>query len=169
MIVLILLLAVVVFLLYRRAASAEARERTAQERVSSVEEQLRALTERHAGDLNKRASRAVAASRGSYDGHVAQQAFPAAPDHPYNPKDIFHFGGVVDYIVFDGLHDIRHLGRDPEALTIVLVDVKWGGSRVSDAQQAVLTAMSAGRTRGETWAAKGAQEGGISYAHKELR
>lgn len=125
--------------------------KAAQQRVTQTE-----------GQVQQRATRAVAASRGAYDGHVAEQAFPAA-QHPYHPKDIFHFGGVVDYIVFDGLHDVRHAGRDPKTVSVVLVDVKWGSSRTSDAQKAVLSAVTEGRTRSETWHARATPTGELTY------
>jgi len=135
-------------------------------RIAELERQLREQEATHNAQLDKRAERAVAASRGSFDGHVAQQIFPASPDHAYHPKDIFHFGGVVDYIVFDGLYDMRHNGGDPEGVTVVFVDVKWGASRLSDAQKSVLSAMNAGRTKFETWHARRTSANVLAYEKK---
>ncbi len=120
------------------------------------------MSDRHAAELSQRASRAVAASRGSYDGHVAEQAFPAG-QQAYNPKDIFHFGGVIDYIVFDGLHDVRHAGRDPRTVSVVLADVKWGTSRTSEPQKAVMEAIAGGRVRAEVWRARTGPSGELVY------
>lgn len=134
-----------------------------QAHIRQLEEQIRQMTQEHQAELERRAGRAVAASRGSFDGHVAQQAFPYATSHTYNPKDIFHMGGVMDYVVFDGLHDVRHNGRDPRTLSVVLVDVKWGNSRTSDVQQAVMTAMTEGRTRAEVWQARATPTNELNY------
>lgn len=128
-----------------------------------LETQIQQMTQQHQAELVQRAGRAVAASRGSYDGHVAQQAFPYAAGNAYNPKDIFHFGGVMDYVVFDGLHDVRHNGRDPRTLNVVFVDVKWGNSRTSDVQQAVMAAMTEGRTRAEVWQARATPTNELNY------
>lgn len=134
--------------------------------VRELEQQLLQSTQTHANDLEKRAARAVAASRGSFDGHVAQQAFPYTPQHGYHPKDVFHFGGVIDYIVFDGLHEIRHGGRDPRTLTVVFADVKWGSSRPTDVQVAVIDALNERRTRGEIWQSREAPPGVLDYRRK---
>lgn len=131
--------------------------------IRQLEEQIQQMTQQHQADLDRRAGRAVAASRGSFDGHVAQQAFPYAASHTYNPKDVFHMGGVMDYVVFDGLHDVRHNGRDPRTLSVVLVDVKWGSSRTSDVQQAVMAAMTEGRTRAEVWQARATPMNELEY------
>jgi predicted Holliday junction resolvase-like endonuclease len=131
-------------------------------RTSHLEQQLISNTQTQNAALDRRAERAVAASRGSFNGHVAQQAFPAA-QQPYHPKDIFHMGGVIDYVVFDGLHDIRNGDRAPHTLTVVFADVKWGSSRVTDVQKAVIDAMNSGRTRGETWHARERVPGQLTY------
>lgn len=135
----------------------------AQQHIRSLEGQIAQLISQQQDQLDRRAERAVAASRGSFNGHIAQQAFPFAPHHSYNPKDIAHMGGVIDYVVFDGLHDIRNGNRDPKTLTVIFVDVKWGSSRVSDVQKAVIDAMNTGRTRGETWHAREQAPGQLTY------
>lgn len=104
--------------------------------------------------LDERGRRAVAAARGNFAGHVAETAFPFVPDHPYHPKDIVHLGGTMDYLVLDGLYEIRTNNADPSTLTVILVEVKWGSSRPSREQQAVIRAVSEGRMRAEVWTAK---------------
>jgi predicted Holliday junction resolvase-like endonuclease len=138
-----------------------------QQRSVGLTQQLATTAQSHNAELEQRAQRAVAASRGSYNGHVAQQAFPYSPDNVYNPKDIFHLGGVMDYIVFDGLDEIRNNSRDPRTLSVVFVDVKWGGSRASNVQMAVIDAMNVGRTRGEIWHSRESGTGGLAYTRRE--
>lgn len=166
MVILVLLL--VIAFLFWKLTKTQQDGRAAYEHVALVERQIRELAEQSARDAAKRSARAVAASRGNYDGHVAEQFFPASPQHPYHPKDIFHFGGIIDYIVFDGLYAVRHEGRDPQTVSVVLVDVKWGSSRSTDAQQAVLSAVASGRMRAETWHGRGGPDGALSYRRKEI-
>lgn len=149
-----------------RLLEAQRQGERATQRAKELEQQLREQAEGHAAQLDRRAERAVAASRGSFDGHIAEALFPAAPEHDYHPKDIFHFGGVVDYIVFDGLHDAKYNNGDPEAITIVFVEVKWGKGRLSGEQRSVLSSMNAGRTRFETWHAKQADADSLEYRKK---
>lgn len=137
--------------------------RKAQRRADEAQRSILVLQEEHSAQLAQRTGRAVAASRGNYDGHLAEQAFPAAPHHRYHPKDIFHMGGAIDYLVLDGMHDIRHGQRDPGSLTVVFADVKWGSARASDVQKAVIAAMNEGRTRGETWHAREDPPGQLTY------
>lgn len=173
---LLVAIAVIVWLAYRLSrrdddgslAQSQHYAAWAAARIHQLEAHIHEMEQGRTADLDKRAARAVAASRGGYDGHAAEQAFPAAP-HPYHPKDIFHLGGVVDYIVFDGLHDVRHEGRDPKTLNVVLVDVKWGSSRTSEVQKAVLEAVAEGRTRAETWHARQSSTGTLDYSRRELR
>ena len=86
----------------------------------------------------------------------------------YHPKDVFHLGGTIDYVVFDGLYRMRNEGGSPDAITVVFVDVKWGSSRPSDVQRAVLGAMNSGRTRGETWTGR-EEDSSLRYQRRELR
>lgn len=164
----IVMIVLVVLLIVQYVRLKDLRKREAQTagHVQALEQQLFRSAQVHAVDLDKRAARAVAASRGSFDGHVAQQAFPYAPQHGYHPKDVFHFGGVIDYIVFDGLHDIRHGDRDPGTLTVVFADVKWGSSRPTDVQTAVVNALNERRTRGEIWQARESPAGVLDYRRK---
>ena len=136
--------------------------------IGGLQAQLSEQERRHGKALEERSKRAVSAARGSINGQVAEHAFPMAPEHDYHPKDVFHLGGIVDYVVFDGLHEIREGARDPEGLTVVMVDVKFGSSRMTTEQQAVMTALNAGRTRGEVWQAR-TSEGALTYTRKDRR
>jgi predicted Holliday junction resolvase-like endonuclease len=147
--------------------TSEQHHQQAQRRIRQLEEEKLQMEQRHKTEMDARSVRAVAASRGSFNGHIAQQAFPISSSHSYHPKDIFHLGGIIDYVVFDGLHDIRHAGRDPQTLTVVFADVKWGNARATDAQDAVIRAMNTGRTRGETWHGRELNPGELTYKRKD--
>lgn len=134
--------------------------------IQELESRLVQQEERHQKELELRGQRAVAASRGSFDGHTAQQAFPVSGQHPYHLKDIFYLGGVMDYLILDGLHDIRHNDRDPRTLTVVMAEVKWGTSRTSPLQQAVIQALNDGRVRGEAWHSKVNAQNSLSYERR---
>ncbi|MFC5724149.1 hypothetical protein ACFP1Z_28680 [Streptomyces gamaensis] len=44
-------------------------------------------------------------------------------------------GGTIDFLVFDGLFEVRQGARDPEGLTLVLADVKYGSSALTREQR----------------------------------
>ncbi|MFE7114421.1 Holliday junction resolvase-like protein [Streptomyces sp. NPDC057654] len=126
----------------------------AQQRADEALDELRATVEKHQKALVERGKSAARSSRSTFDGHVAENAFPYAAEHGYHPKDIVHVGGNIDFLVFDGLFEVRQGIRKPEDLTIVLADVKYGSSTLTREQRAVLAAMNGGRTRGEYWRAR---------------
>ncbi|MEU2856009.1 Holliday junction resolvase-like protein [Streptomyces syringium] len=134
--------------------SARADATAAQQRADQALGELRTALENHQRALAERGKAAARSSRSTFDGHVAENAFPYAADHGYHPKDIVHVGGNIDFLVFDGLFEIRQGTRKPEDLTIVLADVKYGSSALTREQRAVLAAMNDGRTRGEYWKAR---------------
>lgn len=139
----------------------------AHQHIQQLQAQIQQMAQAHAAELTARGNRAVAASRGSFDGHIAEQAFPVAPDHAYHPKDVFHLGGIADYVVVDGLYRLRHEGGRPEDLTVVFVEVKWNTSRPSAEQTAVLNAMNSGRTRGEVWTGR-QENNALTYQQRTL-
>ncbi|MBB4890404.1 Holliday junction resolvase-like protein [Streptomyces netropsis] len=142
--------------------SARADATAAQQRADQALEELRTALENHQRALAERGKAAARSSRSTFDGHVAENAFPYAAEHGYHPKDIVHVGGNIDFLVFDGLFEIRQGTRKPEDLTIVLADVKYGSSALTREQRAVLAAMNDGRTRGEYWKAR-ETNGQLSY------
>lgn len=134
--------------------SARADAVAAQQRADQARDELRTAVENHQQALTERGRAAARSSRSTFDGHVAENAFPYAAEHGYHPKDIVHVGGNIDFLVFDGLFEIRQGTKKPEDLTIVLADVKYGSSALTREQRAVLAAMNDGRTRGEYWRAR---------------
>lgn len=163
----VLAVAVVIMAFQTRSARSDARAarsdaRTAQERADAAHQELVDAVENHETALRERGRVAARSSRSTFDGHVAEHAFPYAADHSYHPKDIVHVGGVIDFLVFDGLFEIRQGLREPEELTVVLADVKYGSSGLSTEQRAVIVAMNEGRTRGECWKVR-ENEGRLAY------
>ncbi|MFI0915343.1 Holliday junction resolvase-like protein [Streptomyces abikoensis] len=136
------------------ATAAQQRADEAHDKLIEAQEQHQKEKEQHQKDLTERGRIAARSSRSTFDGHVAENAFPYAADHGYHPKDIVHVGGNIDFLVFDGLFEIRQGTRKPEDLTVVLADVKYGSSALTREQRAVLAAMNDGRTRGEYWKAR---------------
>ncbi|MEN2416484.1 Holliday junction resolvase-like protein [Streptomyces rimosus] len=143
---------VVVAVLLVRSARADAK--AAQQRADQAHHELRNALENHDKALAERGKASARSARSTFDGHVAENAFPYAAKHIYHPKDIVHVGGIIDFLVFDGLFEIRQGTRALDELTVVLADVKYGSSTLSREQHAVLTAMNNGRTRGEHWKAR---------------
>lgn len=80
---------------------------------------------------------AVQRSQAVTSGKVHEQLVPYLPSFPYNPRDVRFLGGPVDLVVFDGLADglVRR---------IVFVEVKTGGSGLSNRERSVRDAVQAG-------------------------
>ncbi|GHG62705.1 Holliday junction resolvase-like protein [Streptomyces griseocarneus] len=157
--VLVVVMAMAVLLVRSARADAQA----AQQRADTARDELRLAVENHERALKERGRIAARSSRSTFDGHVAENAFPHAAEHGYHPKDIVHVGGVIDFLVFDGLFEIRQGTRAPEELTVVLADVKYRSSALSLEQRAVIAAVNEGRTRGEYWKASRDKDGQLLY------
>jgi predicted Holliday junction resolvase-like endonuclease len=84
---------------------------------------------------------AVKRSRTAHMASISEKLAAHMPDFPYNPKDVQWTGGpggVVDYIVYDGLE----VGGP---VTIVLLDVKTGMSAKLTANQRLVRDAADGR------------------------
>lgn len=73
---------------------------------------------------------AVKKSHDVISGKVTEQLVPYLPSFRYNPRDARFIGGPVDFIVFDGL-------CDGEVKQVVFVEVKTGGSALSQREKQV--------------------------------
>ncbi|MEV0281178.1 Holliday junction resolvase-like protein [Streptomyces sp. NPDC050610] len=145
--------------------SARSDAMAAQQRADEARDALREALENQQKALVERGKSAARSSRSTFDGHVAENAFPYAAEHSYHPKDIIHVGGNIDFLVFDGLFEVRQGIRKPEDLTVVLADVKYGASALTREQRAVIAAMNGGRTRGEYWRAR-EKDGQLAYRQR---
>lgn len=81
---------------------------------------------------------AIKRSQSVIVGKVTEHLTPYLPDFDWNPKDARFIGTPVDFLVFDGLDD----GALSE---VVFVEVKTGGSVLTQREQQVRDAIVAGR------------------------
>ena len=81
---------------------------------------------------------AVQQSRAVTRGQMYEQLVPYLPEFEFNPKDAQFLGKPVDFVVFDGLDEgvVR---------SIVFVEVKTGGSKLTTRERLVRDAVTAGR------------------------
>lgn len=86
---------------------------------------------------------AVALSRATLFGQVAEQLVPLLPAFPYDLEDARFLGAPIDYLVFDGY------SADDE-VEIVFVEVKTGNAKLSRGERRIRDAVRAGRVRFET-------------------
>ena len=103
---LIVLLCAIIYVLYRK--------------VGRLQEQL-----------EKRDKISLQHQRSSLKGNISQQWAPILPDFPVkDASDVFHFGGVVDFLAFEGIsHD---------AITkIWFIDSKYNQSGLSTSQKQI--------------------------------
>lgn len=94
--------------------------------------------------------RSVNTSRAVLKGKMAEQLAPLLPEFHYLPSDAKFLGDPVDYVVFDGYTDFRDGDGSAEDISVVLIDIKSGGARLTKGQQAIATAIQEGRVRFET-------------------
>jgi len=84
-------------------------------------------------------------------GAIAEELAPLLPNGliKYNLSDIKHFGQPLDFIVFNGMSDVRD-NNSSEDIEIVFIDIKSGNARLNPIQQRIKAAVEAGRVRFET-------------------
>ncbi len=86
-------------------------------------------------------------------GQVVEQLVPFMPDFPFDPKDAHFLGNPVDYVVFAGLRE------DNRVHEIVFVEVKSGSSRLTAREKSVRDAIENGRV--SYWEARVSPERGV--------
>jgi predicted Holliday junction resolvase-like endonuclease len=77
-------------------------------------------------------------------GQVAEQTAPLTLSFPWPPEDARFLGKPVDYVVFDGLAEVRR-GELDRLREIVFVDVKTGGAGLTRSERRVRRCVEAGR------------------------
>jgi predicted Holliday junction resolvase-like endonuclease len=90
------------------------------------------------------AHQAQAHSRAVVRGQVVEQVAPLTDAFPWAPGDARFLGKPVDYVVFDGLGEIRRGERD-RLREIVLVDVKTGRAGLTRSERRIRACVDAGR------------------------
>jgi predicted Holliday junction resolvase-like endonuclease len=104
---------------------------------------------RQQGELARARKQSVQQSRSTLKGQMAEQMAPLLPGFDYTPADAKFLGDPIDYVVFQGLTDARDGDGSYTDLEVVLIDVKYGKSKLSEAQRAIAEAIEAGRVRFE--------------------
>jgi predicted Holliday junction resolvase-like endonuclease len=87
---------------------------------------------------------AIRQSRSVIEGRVSEQLAPFLPGFSYSPSDARFLGSPIDLIVFEGLSD----GRPRE---IVFVEVKKGGSSLTEREKAVRDLVEGKKVRWELY------------------
>lgn len=87
-------------------------------------------------------------SRSTLKGRISEQMAPLLPEFPYAPADARFIGNPVDFVVFDGYTDAKD--GDGSAISVVLVEVKKGGGRLSRTEQLIKKAVEEGRVSWKT-------------------
>lgn len=99
------------------------------------------------GRIGRRASeRSGAVLRG----RMAEQLAPLQPDFVYDPADARFIGTPVDFVIFDGWTEVRG-GRRDSLRSIVLVDVKTGGSSLTTVQRRIRDCVERGAVTFVAW------------------
>lgn len=113
------------------------------------ETQIEILKEQHQQALKDVKNRSLDGSRAVIKGKIAEQLAPILPDFKYLPSDARFIGDPIDYIIFNGYTDIKDNNANESNLEIVIVDIKTGQANLSRSQQAIASAINAGRVRFE--------------------
>lgn len=96
----------------------------------------------------------LARSRAVLRGRVSEQLAPVLPQFGFSPADARFVGSPVDFVVFDGLEEVR-AGRRDRLHRIVLVDVKTGSASLSTIQRRVRDCVEDGRVTWQEMAPRG--------------
>lgn len=96
---------------------------------------------RHQADVPRIRKDSVKRSRAVVVGQVAEQLAPFLPEFPYSPSEARFIGKPIDFIVFEGMDE-------KEIRSVVFVEVKSGGSRLSPQERKLKDAIENHRV---TW------------------
>jgi len=67
----------------------------------------------------------------------------------YNPKDYKFIGDPIDYVIYDGLSDIK--SKDDEIRNIIFMDIKTGKSQLNRVQRAIKKCIQDGNIKFEIY------------------
>lgn len=99
--------------------------------------------------IDEERKNAVKKSKDVTRGNIAQEFVTLLPDFPYNMSDCKFSGQPIDFLVFDGMSNLRD-GNEAD-VEIVFADVKTNTSRNNKIQNAIKKAIENKRVRWETW------------------
>lgn len=118
--------------------------------IQEFESQIESLKIQHQQSLKEARNRSLDGSRAVIKGKIAEQLAPILPEFKYLPSDARFIGDPIDYVIFNGYTNMKDNNGDTHELEVVLLDVKTGHSSLSRHQDAILSAIEAGRIRFET-------------------
>lgn len=87
---------------------------------------------------------AIKRSRAVIGGQFSEQFAPFMPGFQYKPTEVKFLGKPTDFIVFEGLDE-------KEIRSVVFVEVKSGGSKLSSTEKSLENAIRSGKVRYETY------------------
>lgn len=117
--------------------------------IREYESHIQVLKEEHQQAIKESRNRSIDGSRAVIKGKIAEQLAPVLPNFKYLPSDARFIGDPIDYIIFNGYTGLKDNGGIESNLEIVILDIKTGHASLSQHQQAIARAISAGRVRFE--------------------
>jgi len=96
----------------------------------------------------------VQRSQAVLKGRVWEQLAPVHPAFGFDPADARFLGSPVDFVIFDGYADVK-AGRRQSLRSVVLLDVKTGGSGLTTVQRRVRDCLQRGEV---SWTIVGARD-----------
>jgi predicted Holliday junction resolvase-like endonuclease len=108
------------------------------------------LKVKHQQEISQAKQRSVDTSRRVIKGQISEQIAPYLPNFRYLPSDARFIGDPIDFLVINGYTNLKDGQGSPDALEVVLIDIKSGKAKLSDRQEAIARSVAAGRVRFET-------------------
>ena len=103
---------------------------------------------RWSGELKAARLQSVNQARSTLKGQIGEQLAPLLPGFQYAAADARFLGDPIDFVVFNGYTEMRDgLNGQGSEVEVVILDIKRGNARLSEAQKAVAAAVCAGRVR----------------------
>lgn len=96
--------------------------------------------------------KAIKQSKAVITGKINEETIPLSVDIPYNLRDLKFSGQPIDYIVYDGMTQLRDTGEGE--INIIFADVKTNSASRSKIQNAIKDAILNNRFTFETWQVK---------------
>ena len=104
-------------------------------------DEIGSLKEMHQKELEVARKDTADKQRAVFKGQAAEQMIPFSRDFIYLPADMHFVGYPIDYIVFNGLTDLRDNGGDESKLEVILLEIKQGQSWLGSYQKAIKSAV----------------------------
>lgn len=98
--------------------------------------------------VEKARADSIKRQRSILKGQATEQLAPYINSN-YNPKDYKFLGDPIDYIIFDGMSDMKD--KDDEIKKIIFMDIKTGRSQLNRVQKAVRSAIADNRIEFQTY------------------